>query len=170
MLAGFLQPVRLVVSVLIAHDSPRQLAAGISLGMLLGMVPKGNLTAVVLAGALFSLRVNRGAGLASAIAFSWLGMFLDPLAHRVGWQILSLQPLQHLFAACFELPLVPWSGLNNTVVVGQLVLGLYAVYPVYRLSLQLSQRWRDEVAEWLATHRPAALAGADDASRLELGE
>ena len=166
-----LQPVRLVAGAVAAHDSPRQLAWGVALGVVLGLVPKGNLTALVLAVLLFSLRVNLGAGLVAACSFSWLGMLLDPLAHRLGWQILWYQPLQPAYAWCYELPLVAWSDLNNTVVVGQLVLGLYALYPAYWLSLQAATRWREPVAEWLGKYPMArALLGAGAASRLELGE
>ncbi len=171
MLAGLLQPVRFIVGALTTHDSPRQLAWGIALGMLLGLVPKGNLTALVLAILLFSLRVNLALGLASAGVFCWAGMFLDPAAHKLGWRVLTFEPLQATFAWCYELPLIPWSGLNNTVVVGQLLLGVYALYPVYWLSRQFCHRWRDPLAERIARYRVArALLGLDVVSRLELGE
>lgn len=171
MLAGLLQPVRLIVDALCANDSSRQLAWGIAVGMFLGLLPKGNLTALVLAGLLFSLRINLGAGLVSATAFSWLGMLLDGPAHRLGWQILSQPSLQPAFVWCYSLPLVPWSGLNNTVVVGQLAFGLYALYPVYWLGFRCCDRWRDVVAERIVRHRVArTLLGIDVASRLELGE
>ena len=166
-----LKPVRLVASALAAHDSPRQFAWGAALGTLLGIVPKGNLTALGLAVLLFSLRVNLGIGLAMAVAFSWVGMLLDPLAHRLGWQILSHAPLQSTFAWFYELPLVAWSDLNNTVVLGQLVLGLYALYPAYWLSLQAATRWREPLAEWLRNYPVTrALLGVEVASRLEVSE
>lgn len=166
-----LQPVRLVAGALAAHASPRQLAWGAALGMLLGLVPKGNLTALVLAVLLFSLRVNLGIGLATALVFSWVGLLVDPLAHRLGWQILSYQPLQPAFAWCYDLPLVPWSDLNNTVVVGQLVLGLYALYPVYWLSLQTATRWGQPLAERIHRYPVARALFAGDADlRLEASE
>ena len=171
MLAWLLYPARLVAAALVAHESPRRLAWGAALGMLLGLVPKENLTALVLGVLLFSIRVNLAAGLATAFAFSWIGMLLDPAAHRLGWQILSHGALQPAFAWCYELPLVPWSGLDNTVVVGQLVLGLYALYPVYWLALQADARFRSPLAATVRKYRAARLlAGADYASRLELGE
>jgi hypothetical protein len=67
--------------------------------------------------------------------------------------------------------MVPWSGMNNTVVVGQLVLGLYAVYPVYQLVLYADARWRIPLATAVRRYRVGRLlAGADYASRLEVGE
>ena len=171
MLSWFLPPVRLVASALAAHDSPRQLAAGISLGMVLGLVPKGNLTALLLGVLLFTLRINLGMGLAAACVFSWVGMSLDPIAHRLGWQILSYQPLQGVFAWCQELPLAPWTSLNNTVVLGQLVLGLYVAYPAYCLALWACHRWRDTLAARIRQYRVTrTLLGVEAVSRLKLGE
>jgi uncharacterized protein (TIGR03546 family) len=98
-------------------------------------------------------------------------MLSDPFAHRLGWLILSFRPLQPTYAWCHELPLVAWSDLNNTVVLGQLVVGLYALYPVYLLSLQAAMRWREPLAEWVRKYPVAkALLGAEAASRLELGD
>jgi uncharacterized protein (TIGR03546 family) len=171
MFSWLLYPARLVAAALVAHESPRRLAAGAALGMLLGVVPKGNLTALLLAVALFSIRVNLAAGLATAFVFSWIGMLLDPMAHRLGWQILSHRALQPAFAWCYEVPLAPWSGLNNTVVVGQLVLGLYALYPIYWLALQADARFRAPVAAAICKYRVTRLlAGADYVSRLDMGK
>lgn len=136
MLARGLRPVRRVVHALLAHDAPRQLAAGIALGMILGLVPKGNLIAVSLFVLLFSLRVNTGIGLVAAIAFSWIAPVLDPVADKVGGYFLSSGALQPTYAALFQLPLGPWFEFNNTVVVGLLAIGLWAAYPVYWLSYQ----------------------------------
>jgi uncharacterized protein (TIGR03546 family) len=171
MLQWLLPPARLAARAFIAHASPRQLAGGVAIGMLLGLVPQGNLTALVLAVVLFSFRFHLGAGLASALVFSWLGTFFDPVAHRIGWQILSYGSLQLLYAKVYELPLVPWSGLNNTVVLGQLVLGLYAVYPVYWLTTRCDARWRAPAAEWVRKHRLLHwLLDAQIASRVEVCE
>ncbi len=39
MLARVLRPVRRVVQALLAHDASNQLAAGVALGMILGLMP-----------------------------------------------------------------------------------------------------------------------------------
>ena len=134
MLARGLRPVRRIVQALLAHDSSNQLALGFALGMVLGLVPKGNLIAVSLFVLLFSLRVNAGIGLVAAFAFSWIGPALDPIAEKVGGYFLTAGSMQSTYAALFHLPLGPWLEFNNTVVVGQLAIGLWAAYPVYWLS------------------------------------
>ena len=62
MLTLFLRPVRMLFQALIGNDTPRQTAWGFSLGMMVGLLPKGNLTAIAIAMILCSLRVNRAAG------------------------------------------------------------------------------------------------------------
>jgi uncharacterized protein (TIGR03546 family) len=131
MLSDAVAVLRRVCRALLASDAPGQLAAGFTIGMIIGLVPKGNLIALSLCVLLFSIRCNKGLGLAAAIAFSFVGPWTDSFAHRLGLAALSLQPLEAVYASIFNLPLGPWLGLNNTVVVGSLLIGLYVAYPVF---------------------------------------
>ena len=115
----------------LAYHSSGQLAAGFTLGMIIGLVPKGNLIALSLCVLLFSLRCNKGLAILAAVMFSLVAAWTDPFAHKLGLAALSLQPLQATYASVFNLPLGPWLGFNNTVVAGSLLLGLYLAYPVY---------------------------------------
>jgi uncharacterized protein (TIGR03546 family) len=152
MFARGLRPVRRVVQALVAHDASNQLAAGVALGMVLGLVPKGNLIAVSLFVLLFSLRVNAGIGLVAAFAFSWVGPALDPFADKAGSYFLSAGALQPTYAALFHMPLGPWFEFNNTVVVGLLAIGLWAAYPVYWVSY-LAFEWNRKRAHEAAAAR-----------------
>jgi uncharacterized protein (TIGR03546 family) len=120
--------------VLLASTAPEQLALGFTIGMVIGLVPKGNLIALSLCILLFSMRCNKGLGLAVAVVFSFVGPWTDPFAHRLGHTALSLQPIQATYASIFKLPLGPWLGFNNTIVTGSLLMSLYLAYPVYWLA------------------------------------
>jgi uncharacterized protein (DUF2062 family) len=65
MLSNVARPLRRAARALVAGDWSRQLAAGFALGMVVGLVPSGHLIAVSLCVLLFSLRVNKGLGLAA---------------------------------------------------------------------------------------------------------
>ncbi len=140
------RPARQIAAALIDNDSPRQLALALVLGMMLGLLPKSNLTALMLGSLLLFLRVNLGLGLASALAFTWLGFGLDEAAHRVGWLVLRYEPLQPTYAYLHGLPLADYSGLNNTVVVGQLLIGAYFAYPTYWIGLFAFRRLRPRLS------------------------
>jgi uncharacterized protein (TIGR03546 family) len=118
---------------LVAGDSPHQLAAGFTLGMMLGLVPKANLIAMALCVLLFSVRVNKGLAVAAAVAFSLVGTWADPFTHKVGASVLAIDSLQAVYAAIYGLPLGPWLGFHNTVVTGSLLVGAYLAYPTYWL-------------------------------------
>jgi uncharacterized protein (TIGR03546 family) len=138
MLRDVIRVLRKVVSSLLAGGSPGQLAAGFTIGMIIGIMPKGNLIALSLCVLMFSLRCNKGLGLVAAVAFSFVAPWTDPIAHRIGLYALTLDSMQSTYATTLNLPFGPWLGFNNTVVTGSLLLGLYVAYPVYwimRISL-----------------------------------
>jgi uncharacterized protein (TIGR03546 family) len=134
--------VRRMAGFLAANDSPRQLAMGAALGMILGLVPKGNLIALTLLVLLLLLRLNKGLGLAAAVAFSSLGPWSDPFTHKLGLVVLGYEPLQSTYAALYDLPLAPWLGFDNTVVTGTLLVGLYLAYPVHHATWLAASRWQ----------------------------
>jgi uncharacterized protein (TIGR03546 family) len=153
MLSLLLRPVRQFAQALIGNDSPRQIAWGLVLGMLIGLVPKGNLLVAILGMMLLGLRVNKSAGLVSAGVFTGLGIFLDPLAHKLGSWVLVNQSLRPMHIGLYDSALGPWLGLNNTVVVGQLLIGLYLAYPVYWTVRQFAARVQIPVSRWLHRFR-----------------
>jgi uncharacterized protein (TIGR03546 family) len=125
-----------------AQDTPGQIAAGFALGMLLGLVPKGNLLAILLSLTIFASRANLGMAMVSALAFSILGPFCDPLTHRVGLALLTWNALEPTWSNLYNLPLVPWTAFNNTVVLGNLVLGIGLVYPTFHFARRFCERRR----------------------------
>ncbi|MBA4106170.1 MAG: hypothetical protein C0485_10450 [Pirellula sp.] len=153
MLTLFLRPVRMLLQALIGNDTPRQTAWGFSLGMMVGLLPKGNLTAIAIAMVLCSLRVNRAAGFLAIAIFSYVGAFFDGTAHRLGSLLLTSPTLQPMFAAIYDKPLGPFSGLNNTAVLGQLFIGLYLFYPVYRAARVATTYLRPRLQHYLMRYK-----------------
>lgn len=148
-----LKPLRQVAGALVGNDSPRQIAAGMTLGMMLGLVPKGDLIAVVLATLMCGLKVNRAAGLAMAMVFTAIGSFTDSFTHLLGKDVLATPWLQSTFVALYDLPLGPWLGFNNTVVMGSLLLAIYFSYPCYWFSACILEAWQPKLAAYLRQYR-----------------
>jgi len=134
MLSAVVAVPRRLIHALLAHNSSGQLAAGFAVGMIIGLVPKGNLIALSLCVLLFSLRCNKGLALVAAVAFSCVGAWTDPFAHKLGLWALSIEPMQARYASMLSLPFGPWLGFNNTVVTGSLLMGMYLFYPVYFIT------------------------------------
>jgi uncharacterized protein (TIGR03546 family) len=153
MLNLFLRPLRIFAQALIGNDTPRQTAWGFALGMMVGLLPKGNLLAMALAMLLCGTKVNRAAGLLAIGLYSYAGWALDGFAHRLGSAVLTWQSAQPTFAWIYEQPLGPFSGLNNTVVVGQFLIGLYLFYPTYKTSHAMAKYVRPRVHAYLLKYR-----------------
>lgn len=116
---------------------PRHLAAGFALGAALGLTPKAGLMPVLFLLVFFALRINKGMALVTAALFTPIGYAIDGAAHRLGWTLLKAGPLQGLWTALYDLPIVPLTRFNNTVVLGNLVIGLALYVPLYFLGLRL---------------------------------
>ncbi|MFH1920956.1 MAG: TIGR03546 family protein [Planctomycetota bacterium] len=153
MLLHLIRPVRFLAKVFTAAATPRQLALGFALGMLIGLVPKGNLIAATLMVVLLGTRVNLGTGLTGAVLFSWVGMLADPLTHRIGAALLTQASLEPMWAWLYQLPLAPWTAFNNTVVLGSLLFGLWLFYPIFRITELAARRCQPWAVEKLGKYR-----------------
>lgn len=153
MFSTLLRPFRQLAQALTDNESPQQIAWGVTLGMIIGLVPKGNLLLIVLMILLCALRVNRSAGLMAAGLFSLVGGLLDSTAHKLGSIVLLWEPARPVHVWLYELPLGPWFGTNNTVVVGQFLIGLYLAFPLYHLVFRLGRRYQPRFSKWLMRYR-----------------
>jgi uncharacterized protein (TIGR03546 family) len=136
--------IRLVMTLrkaLAGRRHPRAMAAGIAFGLLLGLVPKLNLTAVLLLGVTLCLNLNHAVCLLTAIGVSFLAARLDPWTGALGAAVLESPRLRETWIGWYEMPLVPWMKLHNTVVLGSLLSGSAAVGPVYFLTVPWLKRW-----------------------------
>lgn len=134
-----MNPLRLIKDLfasLHGGSDPRHLAAGFALGAALGLIPKGNLFGVAFLLLFFALRLNKGMALMSATFFTPLGYAVDGLAHKIGLALLKAPALGGLWTALYDLPIIPLTRFNNTVVLGNLVLGLALYAPLYFLFLR----------------------------------
>ena len=162
----WLRPFRFLAKALTSEVTPRRMALGCALGLWVGLVPKGNLTGIALMMVLGTLRVNLGAGLLTAFVFSWIGSLTDPLTDRIGGLMLSAEWLRPLWTAMYDTPLLPWTGFNNSVVLGSFLLGMLLLYPCYRLTEPLFARYTPDIAERLGRFKVVQFIwGADIAAK-----
>lgn len=120
--------------VLDGRRHPHQLAWGLALGFLVGVVPHGNLLAIALIILVLSLRVNHSLAALTGVTVALLSAKLDPLTHDIGRFILTDPRWHDSLMIAWEWPLMPWTDLNNTVVAGSFTLGVAMVLPLYAIS------------------------------------
>jgi uncharacterized protein (TIGR03546 family) len=122
-------------------DLSRRLALAVAMGMLIGLVPKDSLLAWLLLTLLLITTANFPCAAISGFLASWLGFLLDPFAHRLGGLLLTEPRLEAAWVWLYELPLMPWTRFNNTVVMGSLLTGILLFLPVYLLSHAFFRRF-----------------------------
>jgi uncharacterized protein (TIGR03546 family) len=153
-----------LVKALHSDGTPGQVAAGLALGAILGLTPLVSLHNLLVAALILLLNVSvPGAMLGWALAIP-LGFALDPMFDALGRQLLLGTPaLVPLWTALANLPVVPLSNFNNTVLLGSLVSALVLFAPIYFLSRWGVRRYRATIGERV---RNSALYRAISASKL----
>ena len=126
-------------------DSSRQLALGVSIGMMIGFVPKDNLIFLALLVLLIVSGANLVTGVVSAIVGSLLSIQLYEVFHFAGTQILSTEFVSTLVGKALHIPLVAWTEIDNTYVCGSFFLGLALLVPVYVISFGLFHHFRSKL-------------------------
>lgn len=119
---------------------PYQLAWAVAFGLLLGIIPHGNLLAIALLVVVLSLRLNHATAGLTAIGVSFAAPKLDPYSHEVGNFVLAHPKVIDVAQTAWALPLVPWTDLNNTIVMGSFLIGLAALLPTFLITYPIF-RW-----------------------------
>ncbi len=125
--------------------SPRAMAGGFALGMIIGLTPKGSLHNAVVVLLIFLLPVNKSASLVSAAVFALFSYWLDPFFNSVGEFPLTLPPLQGFWTTLYNTPILPWTRFNNTLVLGSVVISLVLFMPLFFVTTWGVATYRERV-------------------------
>ncbi len=135
---------------------PHQMAWAVAFGVLLGLIPHGNLLALMVLIVVLTLRLNHAMAALTAIGVSFVASQLDPYSHGVGHFILTDPKTAPTVASFWKLPVVPWTDLNNTVVMGSFLIGVGALIPIFIVTYPLFRLFVPVDAE------PTSLSDEDD--------
>lgn len=142
-----------LIAALNANRRPGEVAAGIAMGVLLALMPTGNLLWVLLLILSAFLRINLGIEIVTILVFSPLSPLADPLLHRLGLAILTNPNLESFFASLYQLPLLPFTRFNNTVVLGSFIAGIVLWLPVFFLGRVLVGVYRTKIHPAIANSK-----------------
>jgi len=122
-----------------------QIAAGFSWGLLLGLVPAGNVFWIVLFVVSFFFKHHHASKLIVLAILKLASAAVAPLMDTVGWEVLHIEALQGFFTTLYNMPFVPFTKFNNTLVAGGLASGIVLWLPVFLLILMLVPLYRDKI-------------------------
>ena len=143
-----------LVRTLHSEGTPGQIAAGIALGSILGLTPLLNLHNAVVFALIVILNVSFPAAMLGWALFMPVGFLLDPAFDWIG-RVLLLETgaLRPLWTAMYNLPVVPLTSFNNTVVLGSVVVSALLWLPLFFASRWGVTRYRATVAERIRRSR-----------------
>ncbi len=140
-----------------SNTRPLQVGAGVAFALLLGLipfvlpvVPPVNLLWIVIFLTSLFLKVNQSFLAVFLLIFKLLAPLAYPATSRVGEAILSAPFLQDFFTALNNLPVVPFTFFNSTLVMGGLAVGLVLFTPLTLGSTLLIKLYRDRLRERIA--------------------
>jgi len=133
------------IKLLNSDTGTHQIAAGITMGMILGFTPAFSLQTVLVFLCLFFFRVQVGVAFLSALVFAVPAYFLDPVFHRVGMTVLELPNLRPLYTTLYNMPIVPLTRFNNSIVMGSGVIALALAPICFPIVSKLVQLYREKI-------------------------
>lgn len=108
-----------------------QITLGVILGMFVGILPV-SINSVIIGFFLMALKTDKMSGVLTALLFGLFGGLIDPVAHVVGYFVLVQSSLlTPIWTTLYNIPLMAFSGFNNTIVMGNTLLGLLLIVPLY---------------------------------------
>jgi uncharacterized protein (TIGR03546 family) len=121
------------------------IAAGLVCGMILGLTPSLSLQTLLVLILLFFLRIQIGAALIAAFFFKLGAFALDPAFDVVGRAVLEQGSLKPTFTALYQMPIVPFTRFNNSIVMGSGIVSLILAVPAYFAFKKLVMKYRATV-------------------------
>lgn len=136
-----------LIKMLNSDTGTNQIASGIAMGFVLGMTPAFSLQTILVVLIIFFFRVQIGAALLFAAFFAFPAYLMDSLFDSVGASILSISSLKGLYTTLYNMPIIPFTRFNNTVVMGSGVISILLAPLVFFLSKSLIVKYRKDVLE-----------------------
>lgn len=149
----WLNIIKTILNFFQSNQDPDEIAAGIALGSIVGLTPFNTLQNYIVLFLVFLLNVQRGAALFGILFFSLLGNLVDPLGHRLGYFLLTGVPaLLPFWTALYNMPIIPFTRFNNTVVLGNLIVSLFLFIPIWvggrKAIIKYRQTWKPKISKW----------------------
>jgi uncharacterized protein (TIGR03546 family) len=128
-----------------SETGANQIAAGISFGLIIGFSPILSLQVLLAFILLLIFRIQIGAAFLSAFFFKFIAFLLDPIADRIGRAVLENAGLRPLYITLYNMPLIPLTRFNNSIVMGSGITAIILTIPIFILSKRLIVKYRETV-------------------------
>ena len=133
------------IKLLNSDTGTNQIEAGIAAGFILGMTPALSLQTLLVFLCIFFFRIQIGAAFVAAFFFKFIAFILDPVFDSLGFWVLNHPALQSTFTTLYNMPIVPFTRFNNTIVMGSGVLSILLSPFIYLAALYVVRQYRVQI-------------------------
>lgn len=141
------------LKVLNSETNPAQISLAFCLAMVMALTPLFSAHNLLILFAVLVLRVNLAIFNVAWIVLSAVAYALDPLFHRIGLAVLTADGLTSTWTALYNTAWFRPARLNNTVVMGSLLVSLAAFIPVFFIVRMLVVKYRERWLVWVQKTR-----------------
>jgi len=113
-----------ILSILNSNTKPEEVCLGVVLGIFSGFLVIAPFNFVFIFLLIVLLKVNSGMYALATVFFKLLAFVIDPLGDKLGYSILTADFLMPVWKWLAALPVVPFTRFNNTVVMGDFIIGV----------------------------------------------
>jgi uncharacterized protein (TIGR03546 family) len=136
-----------LIKLLHSENGAGQIAAGLTLGLLMGLSPIVSIQGLIFIILLLALRVQIGAALAmTAVTKFFAVILISPLA-STGAFVLEMKQLNGLFIKMYNAPIIPFTNFNHSVVMGGFVFSVVFGPMIFILFLILIKKYQLNAVE-----------------------
>ncbi len=137
-----------LLTILNSEESPKQIAAGFAFGAWIGLMPVQGLIPLTFGLLSFLINVNLGFLAIGTLIYKFLAFAIDPIANQLGYYFLTKVPsLEPFWTTLYNLPIVPYTRFNNTIVLGSFTIGFLLLVPNYFLGKWFVKYYRANFRE-----------------------
>jgi len=134
MLTLLIKFIQSLVKSLHSEGTPGQVALGVALGACLGLTPLMTLHNLIIFAAIVLLNVSFAGGMLGWVLFTPIGFLLDPASDSIGRALLDAPSLRSVWTEWYNIPVVPLTEFNNSVVLGSIILWALLSVPIFFLA------------------------------------
>jgi len=130
-----------------------QIASGMAWGVVLGLIPAGSIFWIVIFIITFFFKHNHWSKLFSMAVLKILSPLIIFHVDSFGWFVLHFEALKPLFTTMYNMPFVPFTKFNNTLVMGGLAGGAVLWLPSFIIFMLLIPLYRNYAAPFIRNSR-----------------
>ncbi len=135
------------VKLLHSENGTKQIAWGLTLGVILGFSPFFSLQTFFVFLILFAFRVQIGAAFLSAFVFKFIAYLIDPAANLLGKWALEDQTLRPIWTMLYNMPIIPYTRFNNSIIIGSFLFAVLLSPFFYFGFIKLIQKYRTTIVQ-----------------------